>query len=80
MTHESAIVVFLTFLICSGFDGIVLSAFGCGAFRNPPDHIARLFKSVCDEFTGCFRVIAFAILEDHNSARNAEGNVLPFER
>ena len=65
-----------------GFDGIVLSAFGCGAFRNPPAHIASLFKRVVVEFQGFFRMVAFAILEDHNShrAHNEEGNLIPFER
>lgn len=29
-----------------GHDAIVLSAFGCGAFRNPPEHIAELFKEL----------------------------------
>lgn len=29
-----------------GHDSIVLSAFGCGAFRNPPEHIAELFKEL----------------------------------
>ena len=29
-----------------GHDSIVLSAFGCGAFRNPPEHMADLFKEL----------------------------------
>ena len=29
-----------------GHDSIVLSAFGCGAFRNPPEHIAEIFKEL----------------------------------
>jgi hypothetical protein len=44
------------------------------------DHIARLFRVVCDEFRGCFAAVAFSIIEDHNSARNVGGNVAPFER
>jgi uncharacterized protein (TIGR02452 family) len=63
-------------------DCLVLSAFGCGAFANPPNHIARLFKEVFleDEFLGVFKCVVFAIYEDHNSAKghNPYGNVLPF--
>ncbi len=29
-----------------GHDSIVLSAFGCGAFQNPPEHIAEIFKEL----------------------------------
>lgn len=52
-----------------GHDSIVLGAWGCGAFRNPPDHIAELFKTVIEEmeFAGKYRLIRFAIIEDHNS-------------
>lgn len=48
---------------------LVLGAFGCGAFANPPGHMARLFKQVFEEpeFKGVFREIHFAIIEDHNS-------------
>lgn len=63
-------------------DCLILGAFGCGAFRNPPNHVAELFKEVfCEpEFKNQFRLIVFAILSDHNSwlAHNPEGNVLPF--
>ena len=48
---------------------LVLGAFGCGAFANPPGHMAQLFKQVFEEpeFQGLFREIHFAIIVDHNS-------------
>ena len=67
-----------------GHDSLVLGALGCGAFRNPPAHIARLFREVLaeEEFANKYKLIVFAILEDHNSHRkhNSEGNYLPFKR
>jgi uncharacterized protein (TIGR02452 family) len=63
-------------------DSLVLGAFGCGAFGNPPNHVAELFKAVFSEFEfiNKFKVVVFAILEDHNSHKthNPNGNVLPF--
>jgi hypothetical protein len=29
-----------------GHDAIILSAFGCGAFKNPPEQIAEIFKEL----------------------------------
>ena len=63
-------------------DCLILGAFGCGAFGNPPNHIAKLFKEVFseNEFFNIFRIVVFAIFEDHNSGKehNPNGNVLPF--
>jgi uncharacterized protein (TIGR02452 family) len=63
-------------------DSLVLSAFGCGAFCNPPHHIAALFRDVFleKEFSTQFKWVVFAIINDHNSwnKHNPEGNVLPF--
>ena len=68
----------------NGNDSLVLGALGCGAFANPPAHIARLFHEVMaeDEFRNRFKKIYFAIFDDHNSKRkhNPEGNFLPFKR
>ena len=52
-----------------GHDSLVLGAFGCGAFKNPPAEIARLFHEVMEEpeFKDRFRLITFSIIEDHNS-------------
>ena len=48
---------------------LVLGAFGCGAFNNPPKQMAELFRQVIEEpeFKGLFQQIVFAIIEDHNS-------------
>eukprot|EP01115_Flamella_aegyptia_P000120 TRINITY_DN1011_c0_g2_i1.p1 TRINITY_DN1011_c0_g2~~TRINITY_DN1011_c0_g2_i1.p1 ORF type:complete len:87 (+),score=6.68 TRINITY_DN1011_c0_g2_i1:156-416(+) len=64
-----------------GHDSLVLSAFGCGAFQNPPNHIARLFQEVIQEYQGCFKMVSFAILDDHNANRshNPDGNYKPFK-
>lgn len=65
-----------------GHDSLVLGALGCGAFCNPPSHIAQLFHEVFEEaeFKNKYRLISFAILDDHNAHRshNPEGNYLPF--
>lgn len=67
-----------------GHADLVLSAFGCGAFRNPPQHVADLFREtlVEEEFDGVFRNIVFAIFDDHNAGHrhNPEGNFWPFAR
>jgi uncharacterized protein (TIGR02452 family) len=63
-------------------DCLVLGAFGCGAYENPPNHMAELFKNVFseEEFINKFKIIVFSILEDHNSKKthNPNGNMLPF--
>ena len=32
--------------LAHGHDAVVLGAFGCGAFRNPAQHVSQLFKEV----------------------------------
>ncbi len=68
--------------LCHGHDSLVLGALGCGAFRNPPAHVARLFHDVFaeSEFKDKFRLLVFAVLDDHNAhmAHNPQGNFAPF--
>lgn len=61
-----------------GHDSLVLSAWGCGAFRNPPNHIASLFKEILmePEFKDRYSHISFAIIDDHNA--KGIGNFKPF--
>lgn len=70
--------------LVNGHDSLVLGALGCGAFRNPPRHVAQLFREVLSEraFRGRFSRIVFAIIDDHNAhhAHNPQGNYLPFKQ
>lgn len=45
-------------------DSLVLGAMGCGAFRNPPAHVARIFHEVMDEaeFKNRFKKIVLQFL------------------
>lgn len=63
-------------------DSLVLSALGCGAFRNPPTHLATIFKSVIEQYAGYFKCIYFAIVDDHNAGQelNPTGNYRPFQK
>ncbi len=63
---------------------LILSAMGCGAFCNPPNQVARLFREVLEEsaYRTAFSKIIFAIKDDHNTHKwyNPEGNYAPFAR
>jgi uncharacterized protein (TIGR02452 family) len=68
--------------LAHGHNAIVLSALGCGAFANPPAHVAELFLETIVEggFRYAYRHMLFAIIDDHNAGRghNPEGNLAPF--
>ena len=61
-------------------DTLLLSAYGCGAYRNPPGEVAEIFSQ---ELSGSgLGTVIFCIKEDHNSgmAWNPGGNLVPFKR
>lgn len=62
-----------------GHDSLVLGAFGCGAFKNPPAEIAAIFHEILEEpeFKNKFRLVTFSIIEDHNSNNR---NLKAFEK
>lgn len=55
-----------------GYDVLVLSAPGCGAFNNPPKLVAEFLKFWLKDkkFQNYFREVVFAIIDDHNSNNN----------
>lgn len=47
----------------NGHDSVVLGAFGCGYFNNPPEVVAGTFRRVLDsEFKDVFRVVLFGVI------------------
>lgn len=55
----------LAIAVENGHDFLVLGAFGCGAYANPPAHISRLFKEALSgpRFAGRFAHVVFAIID-----------------
>lgn len=54
-----------------GATHLVLGAWGCGAFCNPPDKVAEIFKHLLEtSYKGRFQFVAFAIYEDKGSYLN----------
>lgn len=56
--------------IDNNIDVLVLGAFGCGAFKNPPSVVARAFHEVIKEnsYQNAFKQIVFAIKSTTNNA------------
>ena len=79
-TAENKIRTVLRIACRHGQRALVLGALGCGAFRNPPAHIAELFRKVLSEseFGGAFGRICFAVKADRNS--RGDTNYLAFKR
>lgn len=42
-------------------DVLILGAFGCGAFHNPPEIVVQAFNNVYGEFKHSFEIIEFAV-------------------
>jgi uncharacterized protein (TIGR02452 family) len=60
-----------------GHTHLVLGAWGCGAFGNDPEKVARWFRqSLEGPFAGVFDRVVFAILDHWMDRRN----IAPFER
>jgi Uncharacterized protein conserved in bacteria (DUF2263) len=57
-----------------GIHHAVLGAFGCGAFDNPADRVAAIYREELARRSGDFRVIAFAIFH----AGYGRDNYTPF--
>lgn len=51
---------------------LVLGAFGCGAFRNPPALVAKVFYDVMQDFMGCFETIEYAVYHTEREVENYE--------
>lgn len=53
-----------------GNNVLILGAFGCGAFRNPPEVVAEVFREVQEEYKKAFEVIEYAVYHTNREIRN----------
>jgi uncharacterized protein (TIGR02452 family) len=52
-------------------DTLLLGALGCGAYGNPPDKVASMFRETIDKYKYYFKEIRFAVLS-HGKNNNYE--------
>ena len=68
--HVKRAIHMLTCAAAKGADILILGAFGCGAFQNNPEVVARAYRTAIDEFPGVFKQIEFAVYCPPGGSRN----------
>ena len=58
--------------IANGNEVLILGAFGCGAFRNPPEIVAKVFDSVMQDYLCYFDTIEYAVFHTEREVANFE--------
>ena len=58
--------------VANGNEVLILGAFGCGAFRNPPELVAKVFRNVMQEYLGYFETIEYAVYHTEREIANFE--------
>lgn len=53
-----------------GNEMIILGAFGCGAFENDPEVVAKASKVVVEKYSKFFKTIEFAVFCSPKDERN----------
>ena len=51
-------------------DVLILGAFGCGAFRNPPEIVAKVFNTVMQDYLCYFDTIEYAVYHTEREVAN----------
>ena len=59
--HEKRMRRVLEIASINGNEVVILGAFGCGAFCNPPEVVAQAMKTVVQEYQMKFEIIEFAV-------------------
>ncbi|MCM1382476.1 MAG: TIGR02452 family protein [Muribaculaceae bacterium] len=68
--HEKSAEHMLTIAAANGAEVFVLGAFGCGAFRNNPNIVAKAYNEVLPKFKEYFKEICFAVYCPPNNSEN----------
>ncbi len=59
--HRRRAYKILSVAAANNVECLVLGAFGCGAFKNDPNIVARAYRDIFPEFDGYFHEIRFAV-------------------
>lgn len=58
--------------VANANDMLILGAFGCGAFRNPPHIVAKVFNAVMKDYLCYFDTIEYAVYHTEREMANYE--------
>jgi uncharacterized protein (TIGR02452 family) len=56
--------------VANGNEVLILGAFGCGAFRNPPEIVAKVFNTVMQDYLCYFDTIEYAVYHTEGEVAN----------
>ena len=56
--------------VAKGAEVLILGAWGCGAFRNPPQLVAEIFAEYTEQYRKNFEVIAYAVFHTEREMEN----------
>ena len=59
--HKKRLTRILDIAVLNGAEVVILGAFGCGAFQNKPEVVARAAKEVITDYRHAFKTIEFAV-------------------
>ena len=59
--HKQRLTRILDVAVLNGDEAVILGAFGCGAFQNKPEVVARAAKEVIADYLYAFKTIEFAV-------------------
>lgn len=69
-SHTSRVQRIFEVAIANKADVLILGAFGCGAFCNPPELVAEVFAELTEKYRKCFDVIEYAVFHTERETKN----------
>ena len=68
--HKSRIQRIFEVAMANDAEVLILGAFGCGAFCNPPELVAEVFAEWTEKYRECFDVIEYAVFHTDRETAN----------
>ena len=70
--HSSRVKRIFEVAMANGAEVLILGAFGCGAFCNPPELVAEVFGVFTEKYRECFDMVEYAVYHTEREKGNYE--------
>lgn len=78
--HRSRIQRIFEVAMANEEEVLILGAFGCGAFCNPPELVAEVFAEMTEKYRRCFDMIEYAVFHTERETANYEAFKVAMEK